>query len=76
MFDVTLTGRAERPGGPYENRTSDVPVRGTPAPQEARVFPSTASNGIGRRTVPFDFAQGRLSPGCRRAQDDIPSKQF
>jgi hypothetical protein len=31
---------------------------------------------IGRRKIPFDFAQGRLSPGCRRAHDDIEAKRF
>jgi hypothetical protein len=36
----------------------------------------TASTASARRKVPFDFAQGRLSPGCRRAQDDIGLDNF
>ncbi len=31
-------------------------------------------NSVSHHKVPFDFAQGRLSPGCRRAQNDIELK--
>ncbi|MFZ1156530.1 MAG: hypothetical protein WAO10_02030 [Candidatus Sulfotelmatobacter sp.] len=34
-------------------------------------IPVHAINGVSRPKVPFDFAQGRPSPGCRRAQNDI-----